>query len=300
MLPVVSSIAPVLKLWKNQLQVWDTSLNPVFDPYLSYETAVTGLRNYKTNIDLSKSTVFPILAYNRTTLVPSEGLNLRATEWRAKFVDGDTGTQYVATLGQFDIDFLYIHPNEHSIERFEILYNAQLGIQTKKLTLNLGSLGSFGYQVYWDLLNPNIQLSAIRDSYYKMISGTCRIFGPFFAISDTSYIITQVNTTIVASYLDYPYKWDQIYPTDINVTNNTIDTVESWATGTPIKFRKNWDTQTLPVPIVEGMEYYAINAGTAKIKLATSKTNAEKGIAINITSIGDVTAGTYFIMYVSL
>jgi hypothetical protein len=296
MFEIVSSISPVLKLIENTLKSWDSTINPTFDPQLSYETSLDGLRNYKMNLDLKKDSVFPIFAYNRTCLAPAHPLGLRATEMQAIKTDSESGTIYIGTMGEFTLNFLYIHPNMSSIERFEILYNAQLGLKEKHVTLNLNTLGDFQYQLYWELLNPNIQTSAINNAYFTMIGGAVLVRGMFLAIQEVLPVITHWNVDVYPSYLHYRFKWDQIYPTDIDLTNNTIDVIESWETNTPLKFTRNLDAQSLPSPLIEGQEYYAINVSAGKVQIAEHP-NSD---AIVLTDIGDVSTGSYFIMAVSL
>lgn len=73
--------------------------------------------------------------------------------------------------------------------------------------------------------------------------------------------------------------------TDVNTTTDviTLSATTQFPTGTSIRFTT---TSALPAPLVAGTIYYAINTGSTTIKLATTPTNAQLGVAIDLTTQG--------------
>lgn len=73
--------------------------------------------------------------------------------------------------------------------------------------------------------------------------------------------------------------------TDVNTTTDviTLSSTTNFPTGTSIRFNT---TSGLPAPLVAGTVYYAINTSSTTIKLATSLTNAQTGVAIDLTTTG--------------
>lgn len=77
----------------------------------------------------------------------------------------------------------------------------------------------------------------------------------------------------------------------VNTTTDTItiSTTTPMPTGTAVKLQS---TSGLPAPLVTDTTYYVINTGGTTLKLATNATNAQAGIAIDLTTTG---SGTHYI-----
>jgi hypothetical protein len=302
MLRTISTITSVSKAITNMLREWDPQINVVYDPFLTYDSAITGIRNYNTALKLETTQEFPLLAWNRSTLQPANELGLRALEMKFTTTSANDAKEYISTLGQYELMFIYIHPNMAEIEKFEILYNSQFGIQEKVVQVDMGSeLGIFNYWVTWHLLNQRFQGSLIQDGYYTMVPGACVVRGPFFALNTTLPIITTYNTEVAPSVRIDDYQWEDMHPIDFNTQNSTINTFKDWAQGLPIEFLKNRPTQTLPSPLAEDTVYYVIRDSASRIRLATSLRDAEAKVnTVSITSQGAVATGESFIMRVVL
>lgn len=84
--------------------------------------------------------------------------------------------------------------------------------------------------------------------------------------------------------------------TDVNTSTEviTLSSAANFPTGTTIRF---YSTSGLPAPLAAGTTYYAIFVSSTTIKVATSLTNAQTGVAINLTTTGTGTH-TIFLSYV--
>lgn len=82
---------------------------------------------------------------------------------------------------------------------------------------------------------------------------------------------------------------------NVDIATEIITVGVNVATGTPIKITS---TTTVPAGLTSGTVYYAINASATTIKVASSRSNATAGTAIDITSIGSgthtLTRGVFF------
>jgi hypothetical protein len=83
---------------------------------------------------------------------------------------------------------------------------------------------------------------------------------------------------------------ESIINTSINTSTNIITVANNYITGTEVVFYQGSGVS----PLVSGTKYFVINVSSTTIKLATTKTNALAGTAIDITS---VTAGTNYFAF---
>lgn len=105
--------------------------------------------------------------------------------------------------------------------------------------------------------------------------------------SITILAVDKINDAI--TFLPYQLNFAT---TDVNTSTDvvTLSDATSFPTGTTIRFTT---TGGLPAPLVVGTTYYAINTGSTTIKLATSLTNAQLGVAIDLTTTG---SGTHTVL----
>lgn len=297
MLPVVSTIAPVIKLALNAFQVWDTNLNYAYDPQLSYGMSIAGLRNLRTNLNITSTSTFPLFAYNRGTLQLQEGTRkTTATSPLYKIPGQASVLEYTVVLAQFPMQWLYIHQDIQALERFEILYNSYRATNsTRTVRLNLQELGIFDYTLWWSDLDPMLQTSSIGDGYYKAVGGQLIIKGPFLALSSSASLIKYIQQEVYSNEaLDATFKWQVIVPTDIDAPNNIVRLMEdtgTWPSGR-VQFATIDDDDILPAPLEVNKNYYILPVDDTHIQLSETF----NGTAINITTQGTVAEGNYFIM----
>ena len=299
MLAVVSTIAPVIKLALNSLKVWDPSLNFVYDPTLTYESSIAGLRNLRTNLEVTPTSNFPLLSFNRSTLQLQEGMR-KVTAIRPIYREVDTALvhSYAVTLSQFTLQFGYIHQDFQAIEQFEILYNAYRAANSvRTVSLRLDEIGSFDYTLWWKDLNPIPQVSAMEGAYYKMLSAEVEIKGPFLALNTPLSLIKRITFDLdVRDGHEAVFQWEVLYPIDVSVANNTLTVINNWTNKTIVQIVKSDDANELPTPLSENKFYYVIHIDDNRIQLALTPQNAIDHIPVVITDTGTVESGQYFII----
>lgn len=194
------------------------SCNYVFDPNLSYETAIKEFRA-QNNFEDRDRLALPLFAYKRSNLrYLEDGLapTKRVNHSRGVLkLDEKRVLTYTPVYAEFTMEFLYINPKSEEIEQFEIAYLSEEGITgTKQFDVELPDLGVFNYFVSWqpDLVDLEIQ---DEQNNYKAIAGSCTIRGFYFTFRSESSIILDIKQKI-NSYLDSIQNSELI--SEINIT----------------------------------------------------------------------------------
>ena len=194
---VVSTVGPVLQVFLNEVVKAEMSdCNFVYDPNLSYETAIKKFRSDSQMNDDSISPM-PLFIFRRTQLKwNEEGLapNRRLTSYKAakkNLSDGNT-LIYTPLHAEFDIEFLYLNKTMEDIEKFEIVYLSDEGISgTREFTLDLPELGDFKYFAdYNELQDLSVEF---ENNYYKGLVGVITVRGMFFTFRSESPIIKSIG-----------------------------------------------------------------------------------------------------------
>lgn len=156
-----------------------------FDPEDLYERAITAGRVeqfYREPLDLTESKLLedrkllPMLAWNRTNLIPSP-LNGRVARWAC---DAHGSTHFDSALCEFTFNFTYYSTNMPELEQFELDWNLQRGLReiaSVKLYTSK-DFDPFEYSVIWEPELQSINFS-LDNNYYKSLTGTAKISGAF-------------------------------------------------------------------------------------------------------------------------
>jgi len=173
----------------------DPNLPVVYDQDLSIETAVGKDRQDRTlQTRLGKSG--SILAYRRSVLKPrNDNLRLRGLSGK-NVVSANLAEGVISSQCEFDFEFSYFTKDIRKMEVFELTYAARLqGSASTNVSVDLGTLGVFEYQVTW---NPLTELDiGITDSYNQSLSGSAKIEGIFFIVTPAvAGVINTIDTTI--------------------------------------------------------------------------------------------------------
>jgi hypothetical protein len=198
---VVSNIQPVLAAFIASMREEMPNLAYVYDPDLSYETAVPLLRDRNNQLGIS-SEPLPLLAFRMSTLrhpddtqAPNRRLNKKTISMRI----GDSMHTFDALHGEMDVDLLYITKSMDELERFQIAYLAEVGISgTKELTVNMGQdIGDIKYFAqYNELLDITLN---VENNYYKALVTSVKIRGFYLIFKNAGGIIK----TIINNYHNY-------------------------------------------------------------------------------------------------
>jgi hypothetical protein len=202
---VVDTIGPSLQVFINEVvkeEMPDCKF--VYDPNLSYETAIKKLReNSQMNQDLS--TALPLFVFRRSNLRwPEDGIapNRRLTSAKAisRNLSDGKAIIYTPIFAEYDLEFLYINKNMEDIEKFEITYLSDEGISgTRQYVVRLPELGDFNHFAEYNELS-SLEVN-YEENFFKGLIGTIKIRGMFFTFRSESPIIKQISANY-RSWLD--------------------------------------------------------------------------------------------------
>lgn len=200
MYDVVDTVAPtIVSFVHNVIKAEMPACNYVYDPNLSYQTAIEEFRA-QNNFEDRERSALPLFAYKRTPLrYVEDGLapTKRVAQSRGKLrLDDGNVLTYTPVYAEFNMEFLYINPKMEEVEQFEITYLAEEGITgTREFDVELPDLGLFNYFVTWqpDLIDLEVQ---DEQNNYKALAGSCTIRGFYFTFRAESSIILNIKQRI--------------------------------------------------------------------------------------------------------
>ena len=189
---VVSTHSHVLFAFENMIRKEMPNSAVVFDPKLSYETA---MKQFYANNE-SDQDPLPLFAYMRSVSRPAEDAPARrGRNYTGNLKHDDGIISYKATHDEFDVNFMYITKSIESLERFEVVYNSDEGISgTKEITVPMGDLGEFKYFLDFQELT-DIEVES-ENTFYKGLAGSLKIRGFYFTFRATSGIIKNIVTQL--------------------------------------------------------------------------------------------------------
>lgn len=162
-----------------------------YDEVLSAETAIN---SYRSNNNLTSVTdiQYPLLAYRRNVLKPTDhGSSRRAKLTR--IVDKESKVKYVPIIGEVELQFIFISPDVHEIENFEIQYVAETAMSSvKSFIVQLPELGPCDYTVDYAELEFK-EFASDEGHYHKLVQGLATIRGLYFTAIGEEKLIEQIH-----------------------------------------------------------------------------------------------------------
>lgn len=193
---VVTTIAPVLSELLSKLEVEMPDCNMVYDPELTYESAISTLRD-NSNFNDAYNKPIPLLAWRRSVLVPSDdapaGRRLPYLKSVAPHQTDPNSTRvFMAVEGKFNFEYIYFVDTMLKAEQFEIAHAAQAGITgIRKLSVPLDEgLGSFEFVLQHEVLN-DLTVN-FTGNFHKALAGIISVRGVYFVFKTSSKRILDI------------------------------------------------------------------------------------------------------------
>lgn len=180
----ITNIVMVLRAFFTLAQTKITNLQYVYDPELSFRSAVER-KKAQFKKEGTSTAMYPLLAFRRGILRPTEELSIRGQMHKATSTKDTAGfvNIYNSARASMDVNLFYIVNNLNDLESFEVDFNSENGlrsINTFTLDLSSAGLGTWTYNLRWETLeDKNFN---IEDSFYNTISLTAVISGTFLTI----------------------------------------------------------------------------------------------------------------------
>jgi methionine synthase II (cobalamin-independent) len=195
---VITTIAPTLSTFLNELRKEMPNCGVVYDPSLSYETAIAKHRA-DNNFDEDSDTQLPLFAFRRTVLTEIEDATAfkRLSQLKIRGDITEDGTIiYAGAAGQFQIEYIYFAKDMEQAERFEVSHIAKRGITgIRTLDVYLGeSLGNTTY------IFEHEQLSDLTDNQegnsHKALGGVVTVRGLYLLFETKNQVIKETVAKI--------------------------------------------------------------------------------------------------------
>lgn len=171
-------------------------VNFKFDPTLTYEESIKGVRAMRSSFDVTKETVFPLMTFSLTQLLPYTIMRKQFPV--QKVIPDGIAKEYKSRFCAFDLNWKWYYSDIIASKTFEVMFATETSINlVKDVTLNMNDIGQFEYQVVW----PWEGLSAVtynkKDNLYMSCDGTAKVMGEFVMGSDVpSKLIKQINLSV--------------------------------------------------------------------------------------------------------
>lgn len=180
----ITNIVMVLKAFFALAQTKITNLKYVYDPDLSFRTAVER-KKAQFKKEGASTIIYPLIAFRRGVLRPTEELQRRGQMHKAITMKDSAGFVdiYNSARASMDVNLIYIVNNLNDLENFEVDFNSENGLRSiNTFTVDLSSAGSgiWTYNLRWETLeDKNFNL---EDNFYNTISLTAVISGVFLTL----------------------------------------------------------------------------------------------------------------------
>lgn len=181
---VLTNITLVIQELLNNLKNISTEPRLVFDPSLGYEESIIGLRALRTMMEIQDVKSFPLIAWNRSPVIPEESLGRRRVFPKGPHPTTPDGQRlYKSVFGQFEFRMIYISDNIPDIETFELLYATTSGVNSvKTITTTFPEIGDFDYFLTWEDLT-DITFNK-EGNVYIYIGASAIVKGGFVIFND--------------------------------------------------------------------------------------------------------------------
>lgn len=192
---VITPIPLILKALDDEIKLRYSDITTQYDPSMTYEETVKGVRYTRSSMDVSESQVFPLLAFSRSSVIGQVDNPRRHIPMRPRTAD-HVADQFQSRHCQFDYLFKFYERDVVMADTFEVMFNTHASINDiKTLTVTLPEIGDFEYQCIWNDLDE-IEFNK-EDNFYISSAGSCTIIGQFVVMEDVPYpLIEQINLLI--------------------------------------------------------------------------------------------------------
>lgn len=188
---VLTPIPLVMNELLNEIQKLYSDVTFKFDPTLTYEESLRGVRALRSAFDLTNEQVFPLYTYTLNVLKPFEIVRKQFPHRRNTENPLFQGKDYKARYCSFDVPWRWYYSDIVASKTFEVMFATETSINLiKNLFLDFNDIGTFEFQVMWDFTSLDSVTYNKKDNLYMACDGKCTITGEFIMLSDvpTKYI----------------------------------------------------------------------------------------------------------------
>ncbi|MFA5071218.1 MAG: hypothetical protein WC511_02495 [Candidatus Pacearchaeota archaeon] len=182
---VLTPIPLIMNEVLNKIQVMYPKANFKFDPTLTYEESIRGVRSVRSAFDITKQSVFPLFTFNMGVLKPFEMVRFQPAI--QKDIPNLAASQFKTRYCSFEVNWRWYTTDIVASKTFEVMFLAQAAINDiKNVTLSWQEVGTFDYQVIWPFEGLTSAGYNKQDNLYNFVDGVVQITGEFICMSDVS------------------------------------------------------------------------------------------------------------------
>ncbi len=182
---VLTPIPLVMNEILNEIQVLYPDVTFKFDPTLTYEESIKGVRALRSAFDLTNEQVFPLFTYTLGVLKPFEIPRKQFPQTRNTAIPFFEGRDFKARYCSFEIPWKWYYSDIIASKTFEVMFATETSINlVKNVFLEWTEIGIFEYQVVWDFMSLENVTYNKQDNLYMSCDGKCTVTGEFVMLSD--------------------------------------------------------------------------------------------------------------------
>lgn len=156
-----------------------------FDPSLTYEESIKGVRALRSAFDVSQEQVFPLFTYTLSVLKPYEIPRKQFAHKRNELNPIFQGKDYKARQCAFEVPWKWYYSDIIASKTFEVMFATETSINlVKNVHFTFLDIGTFEYQVIWDFMSLESVAYNKQNNLYMSCDGKCTITGEFVMVSD--------------------------------------------------------------------------------------------------------------------
>lgn len=195
---VLTPIPVIMDEILNQIKTIYPDCTFKFDPTLTYEESIKGVRALKSAFDISKEQVFPLMTFTLGVLKPYEIPRKQFPHARNNTPPLFQGKDYKSRYCSFDVPFKWYYSDIIASKTFEVMFATETSINlVKNVFVDLTDIGTFEYQVIWDFMGLETVAYNKQNNLYMSCDGKFVVTGEFIMLSDLPVkYIEEINLRI--------------------------------------------------------------------------------------------------------
>jgi hypothetical protein len=168
-----------------------------FDPSLTYEESIRGLRAIRSSLPISQEQVFPLFTYSLGPIKKyQQGRRQFPIQKSADPLTDPHAKDFISRICEFDITWKMYYSDIINFTTFEIFYMVEKSVNdVKEITVTLPELGDFRYFITWKDVDQ-VEYHK-QDNLYISAGGTCTMVGELLIGLDPPLsLITEINARL--------------------------------------------------------------------------------------------------------
>lgn len=182
---VLTPIPIIMEEILNQIKTLYPDCTFKFDPTLTYEESIKGVRALRSAFDITNEQVFPLMTFTLGVLKPYEIPRKQFPQVRNSTNPLFQGKDYKSRYCSFEVPFKWYYSDIIASKTFEVMFATETSINlVKNVFVDLNDIGTFEYQVVWDFMSLESVSYNKQNNLYMSCDSKFTVTGEFVMLSD--------------------------------------------------------------------------------------------------------------------